>query len=198
MSVGEGDDGSGADDGEQTDGGDDPDDGDASGADGEARDESDGDPPSETSLLLDAMLGTLTRYLRMCGYDVAYVLDGTDPADEPGDDAVLEWARTAGRVLVTRDEQLARRADDAVFLTARDVETQLREFRDAGYQVSLPERPTRCGACNGRLVPVGDDESVPEYAPEAGETERWRCADCGQVFWKGSHWDDVERRLAEL
>ncbi|MFW6382904.1 MAG: Mut7-C RNAse domain-containing protein, partial [Haloferacaceae archaeon] len=32
--------------------------------------------------MLDAMLGKLATYLRMCGYDAAYVLDGVDdPAD---------------------------------------------------------------------------------------------------------------------
>jgi hypothetical protein len=156
------------------------------------------DAAHETPLLLDAMLGRLARYLRMCGYDAAYVLDDADAADEPGDESVLERARAEGRVLVTRDVRLARRADDAVLLTARDVEDQLREFGDAGYRLSLLDRPTRCGACNGRLVPLGDDEEGPAYAPDAAETERWRCVDCGQVFWKGSHWDDVARRLEEL
>jgi uncharacterized protein with PIN domain len=46
-----------------------------------------------TRLLLDAMLGRLATYLRMCGYDAAYALDEGIEAD----DAVLDWARRDDR-----------------------------------------------------------------------------------------------------
>jgi hypothetical protein len=143
-------------------------------------------------LLLDAMLGKLATYLRMCGYDAVYALDD---GPDPGDEALLERARAEGRTLVTRDEQLAGRAGDGVLVTSRAVTDQLDEFAAAGYAVELREGPVRCGACNGPLDAVGPDESVPAYAPDPGSRSLWRCRDCGQVFWKGSHWDDVARRI---
>jgi uncharacterized protein with PIN domain len=33
---------------------------------------------------------------------------------------------------------------------------------------------------------------------DPGETAVWRCRDCGQHFWKGSHWADMAGTLAEL
>jgi len=57
-------------------------------------------------LLVDAMLGKLARYLRMCGYDAAYALDRGLEADED----LLAVARDEGRQLLTRDRQLADRA----------------------------------------------------------------------------------------
>jgi hypothetical protein len=39
---------------------------------------------------------------------------------------------------------------------------------------------------------------MPEYAPDPEDTDVWRCIDCGQFFWKGSHWDDVADTLAGL
>jgi hypothetical protein len=163
---------------------------------GGGRDGPDGDGTEDGDvtdrLLLDAMLGKLATYLRMCGYDTAYVLDD---GPDPGDEAVLERARAEGRTLVTRDEQLAGRADDGVLVTARAVTDQLDEFAAAGYAVELREGPVRCGTCNGSLDAVGTDESVPAYAPDPGDRSLWRCRDCGQVFWKGSHWDDVARRI---
>ena len=164
------------------------------GDEGECEDEDEGTAETGEAkpLLLDSMLGKLSTYLRMCGYDAAYVLDD---GPDPGDDAVLERARAAGRTLVTRDERLAARADRSVLLASKSVGDQLAEFAASGYSLKLGDRPTRCGSCNGTVVPVDADESVPDYAPDPGERPLWRCRDCGQVFWRGSHWADVAARL---
>jgi uncharacterized protein with PIN domain len=143
-------------------------------------------------LLLDAMLGKLARYLRMCGYDAAYALDRGIEAD----DELLRVAETENRRLVTRDRQLAERAG-GVRIDSKAVDAQLRELRDAGFELSLSE-PARCGRCNGPVEPVPSNEPLPDYAPDPAETPCYRCRDCGQVFWKGSHWDDVRERLAGL
>lgn len=144
-------------------------------------------------LLLDAMCGKLAVYLRMCGYDAAYALDRGAEADA----AVRALARAEGRTVVTRDRALAAAAD-GLLLTERDVEGQLRELRDAGLGLALPETPTRCGSCNGALERVEPDARTPAYAPPAGETDVWRCRDCGRYFWRGSHWERVGETLREL
>jgi len=148
----------------------------------------------ETPLLLDVMLGKLATYLRMCGYDAAYA--GTRDAEADAD--ALAVAETEGRTLVTRDRGLAARADPAVLLSSREVVEQLRELRAGGFDLSLADAPTHCSACNGRLEPVDRTEPTPEYAPAPHEETVWRCRNCGQHFWKGSHWDDVAETLAEL
>jgi len=143
-------------------------------------------------LLTDAMLGTLTTHLRVAGHDTAYALDRGIEDDE----AVLAAARAEGRRLLTRDRALAARAPDPVLLTARDLEAQLAELADGGLDLSVPERPVRCGACNGRLEAVPADGATPEYAPDPGGRFRvWRCLDCDQHFWKGSHWAAMRERL---
>lgn len=140
-------------------------------------------------LLLDAMCGGLRSYLRMCGHDTAYAPD----RDVEADDRVLALARAEGRTLVTRDRELGRRVPDTVVLDAHAVEAQLRELRAAGVSLDL-ERPSRCGRCNGRLERA---TGAPAYAPD-GADPVWRCVDCGQYFWKGSHWADVRETLASL
>jgi uncharacterized protein with PIN domain len=147
-----------------------------------------------TRFYLDAMLGSLATYLRMCGYDAAYALDEGIEADG----AILERVRQEERTLVTRDRDLAGRAPGAILLTTREVADQLRELADAGFELSLPATPERCSRCNGALVDVGPQESTPEYAPDAGDRDVWRCPDCSQHFWKGSHWDDVAGTLAGI
>jgi hypothetical protein len=166
-------------------------------------------------LLLDAMLGKLATYLRMCGYDAAYALD----RDVEADDDLLSLAGAEDRRIVTRDRSLAERAPGAVLVTSPEVLDQLRELRDEGFDVSLAEKPTRCGRCNGPIEPVAFDDSGPERvdesSPEGTDVARsgardrpayvpddadpvWRCRECGQHFWRGSHWADVRERLRHL
>ena len=145
------------------------------------------------------MLGKLATYLRMCGYDAAYALDRGIEAD----DTLLELAESEGRLLVTRDAQLARRAAgsagkaDGLLLETKPVTDQLRELADAGFELELSE-PARCAKCNAELEAVKETERSPEYAPAPDERRVWRCPECGQHFWKGSHWESVEETLSGL
>ena len=147
--------------------------------------------PADTTLLLDAMLGRLARLLRMCGYDAAYALD----RDAEADDRLRDLAEREGRTLLTRDRRLAARTPGAILLRSKDVDEQLRELREAGFALALPETPTRCATCNGPLERVTAPH--PEHVPD-GIDAVWRCTACGQRYWKGSHWADVERRLSGL
>ena len=142
--------------------------------------------------LVDAMCGKLARYLRMCGHDAAYSLDRGVEADE----ALLAMDEAEGRRIVTRDASLAARTTDAVLLQSTAIDGQLAELRAAGVELSLTE-PQRCGRCNGTLAPVDADASTPDYAPDPATEPVWCCLDCGQHFWRGSHWDDVSARLGE-
>ncbi|SIQ94604.1 hypothetical protein SAMN05421858_0901 [Haladaptatus litoreus] len=153
------------------------------------------DSPSSASsltrptLFLDVMLGKLTTYLRMCGYDTAYALD----RDVEDDDQILELAQVERRTLITRDELLSERAENGILLTSLDVIEQLRELDARGFDLSLSE-PSRCSSCNGKLI--RDDGESPEHAPNGKQI--WRCQDCRKQFWKGSHWKSVERTLSDL
>ncbi|NIB98734.1 Mut7-C RNAse domain-containing protein [Halobacterium sp. R2-5] len=142
-------------------------------------------------LLVDAMLGSLARVLRMCGHDAAYCLDRGIEAD----DEILDLAAREDRVVVTRDRQLADRAPERLLVESKDVDEQLEELGAAGVDLS-PAPGERCGACNGELRDVDSERDLPEYVPEDASPV-WRCGDCGQYFWTGSHWADVEARLAE-
>ena len=149
---------------------------------------------SRAPLVLDAMLGKLATYLRMCGYDTAYALD----RDAETDDDLLALVETEGRRLVTRDVALARQVPDAVLLTERDVTDQLRELSAAGFDLELSSEPVHCGTCNAPVERVDRTEPTPEYAPDPAETDIGLGRDCGQHFWKGSHWNDVSETLADV
>lgn len=149
--------------------------------------------PADTTLLLDVMLGKLATYLRMCGYDTAYALDRGIEADSKLRKLAIEEDRT----LLTRDIDLARQADETVVLRGLVIEAQLSELNEVGFSLVL-DTPTRCSVCNGQLSRVRINETTPSFAPSPTEQAVWRCHECGQLFWKGSHWQDVEMTLAGL
>ncbi|WP_081704374.1 MULTISPECIES: Mut7-C RNAse domain-containing protein [unclassified Natrinema] len=145
-------------------------------------------------ILLDVMCGGLVSYLRMCNYDTAYAGDRGLEAD----DDLLAVARDEDRTLVTRDIALANRADESLLLDSRAVDEQLAELDAAGLDLTLADEPDTCGRCNGPLEPVEQAVSTPEYAPEPSAVDVWRCRDCGQHFWRGSHWDRVAETLSRV
>lgn len=150
--------------------------------------------PETDRLLLDVMLGKLAVYLRVCGFDTAYAGDlGIEADDEIGAIARLESRR-----LCTRDVELAERVPGSVLLTERDIEAQLRELEAAGVELEVAEPPTYCGRCNGKLHAIGPGVETPEYAPDPEETDCWRCRACGQVFWKGSHYERMAETIGSI
>ncbi len=142
------------------------------------------------------MLGSLATYLRLCGHDTVYALD----RDVEDDDRLLAIAREEDRTLVSRDVHLTNRADRAILLTTRGTEPQLRELAAAGVSLVPTDDPVFCGRCNGRLEPVPADAPVPEYVPDDADDQRQVsvCTECGQHFWKGSHWERMVRTLENV
>jgi len=143
-------------------------------------------------LLCDHMLGSLARWLRFMGYDTAY--------PEPGPDRTLiERARAEGRILVTRDKELAARVPGSVPVRSDVLEEQIREVASR-LSLRLVEPLSRCSLCNERLVQVPVD-AVDGLVPEGVRSrhhEFWKCPACRRVYWQGSHWDKMVERLDHL
>lgn len=143
--------------------------------------------------LVDSMLGTLARWLRITGFDAEYRRDADD-----GD--LLDEAGSSGRVLLTRDRALAARA------AKRGVRALLVEGEDDAAQLSMVARSlglrldatnSRCPKCNGDLVKA-EKELIAKQVPEASLNafdEFWVCSGCGSVFWRGSHWSQIVSTL---
>lgn len=145
--------------------------------------------------LLDSMLGSLARWLRIGGLDVEYRRDAAD-------EDLLAETEGSGRVLLTRDEVLARRAKkrgvEVLLLRSQSDEAALREVV-AAFGLRLNPEASRCPKCNGALR-VASQEEVEARVPERTRsrvTEYWVCATCGGVYWRGSHWERITRTLNE-
>ena len=142
--------------------------------------------------LADEMLGTLARWLRLIGQDTLYI-----KGEEDG--RLAEIALAEDRVLLTRDRALAARCPRSMLLSSMEPMEQLRQVIK-GTGIVPDESATRCTRCNGELMRV-DRASVASEVPEGSlrtYDEFFRCSECGTVYWRGSHWDDIRRRLKSI
>ncbi|MEE9218869.1 MAG: Mut7-C RNAse domain-containing protein [Acidobacteriota bacterium] len=146
--------------------------------------------------VLDAMLGSLARWLRLLGYDALYFRDLDDGA-------LASRARRQRRVLVTRDRALAARgsAGSMVLIRSHGLRAQWVELAlICGLHPARGQTLIRCGDCNARLVNLSRErvrDRVPPYV--FATRRRFRgCPGCGRVFWRATHMRGIEARLSEL
>ena len=143
--------------------------------------------------VVDCMLGSLAKWLRILGYDAAYWPHADDRE-------LVRVARAEGRTLVTRDVELSRsRNVDTILIQSQRLEQQLRQMFQ---EVRLPqaERFSRCPTCNGVLEPVDVEAVADRIPPYVAKTQPrfHRCLNCGKVYWPGTHRQAIERWLRDV
>jgi uncharacterized protein with PIN domain len=147
-----------------------------------------GPPP----LLADAMLGRLARWLRLAGYDTAYLADTDDLA-------VMRQARAENRLILTCDTGLAsRKGVEALLIESQRVEEQLAQVREAVGPPSQ-EAFARCSVCNVSLVPLSVEAARERVPPFVWRTQKrfMTCQSCRRVYWQGTHWQAIRAGLDE-
>ena len=152
--------------------------------------------PEDVRMIADGMLGRLAKALRMLGFDVAY-----DPFI--ADSELIRRAKEEHRVMLTRDTGMLRRRGlpRLVFVTSDHAGEQLGQVaRELGLTFNLRAALTRCTVCNGLIDSVPKDsikDEVPPYVFRTQETFA-RCRGCGRIYWRGTHVEHMERKLARL
>ena len=148
--------------------------------------------------MADAMLGRLARWLRILGYDTAYEKVITD-------EALVERAVAENRWLLTRDRRLALRKlirGRHTLIVSDDVDDQLHQLhRDIKIDLDLThQRAYRCADCNVVLTSIPHADAVPLVPPFVAQQyeEFLQCPRCRRLFWPGTHWQDLTRRLTAI
>ncbi len=144
--------------------------------------------------LCDPSLGGLARWLRAAGYE-ARLTPGV-PGHRRPDEALRR-----GLVLLTSEaEVLDRRivADGSlVVVWVPSALTIAEQLHLAAVELGLTLRDPRCMACGGGLVPTAKEAVRPRIPPRTAlwQDEYFVCAECGRLFWRGTHWERIERTL---
>src|SRR5262245_9914278 len=143
----------------------------------------------------DCMLGTLAKWLRVLGHDVAYFR-----AIEDG--ALVEMAAREGRTLLTADRRLVRRrqARDHVLVRSHDLRDQitqvLRERRLTLASEPLLGRCLRCNTLTEQVPPEAVRDRIPVYVYRTQERFT-RCPGCARVYWRATHVTRMLERLGD-
>lgn len=156
------------------------------------------DPGRRSLFIVDRMLGTLGRYLRFMGYDTVSATSLRE-GNAREDTLLLQRAAHEGRILLTRDRELARRGGErAVLIQDERVMPQVRQLADLGL-IDPELRMTRCSLCNELLRPASVHEiQSTAYAPrKKEELAFFWCRNCRKLYWMGSHGRALSRRLKE-
>lgn len=143
--------------------------------------------------LCDAMLGKLCKWLRIAGFDAAYVHRSV-PVQ------LVDRARHEGRIILTRNTKLLSRENlpAHLFITNDRLEAQLVEVARAFELDLVAGSFARCIACNVDLKPVESRAEVETVVPEyvfRRVVSFHGCPACGKIFWSGTHLGRMEQRL---
>jgi uncharacterized protein len=143
----------------------------------------------------DGHLGKLARDLRLLGIDVVY-----DPASE--DRQLASISSNENRALLTRDRRLLMHAiiRHGYYLRSQDPLEQtievLRRFNLA--DALAPFR--RCLRCNAPLDPAEKRSVINQLKPltKIYYDQFRRCSGCGQIYWSGSHFAKLQKRIETI
>ena len=150
--------------------------------------------------VVDGHLGGLARNLRLLGLNSSY-----EPQAE--DHRLLQIMSAEKRAILTRDRRLLMHSivNDGFCPRSHDPEMQTTEvLRRFGHTPSSDTIApfTRCLECNGLLRTTPKPDVANRLAAEPRTLQYFDhyrvCAECGRIYWPGSHFSKLAERVARL
>ena len=152
----------------------------------------------EPRFVIDVNVGRLAKWLRVMGYDTLFPRDVED-------NELLGIGLREGRIIVTRDTGLIVRRLvttgqlKVVLIQCDDLKGQLRQLIRS-LNLDSQRWFSRCIRCNEPLSGLPKHSvkgQVPPYVYESHE-EFMGCRLCGRMYWRGTHWANMDSELAQL
>jgi uncharacterized protein with PIN domain len=151
--------------------------------------------PIEPRFVLDNHLGRLAAYLRMLGFDCLY-------RNDYDDEELAETAQWEKRILLSRDRRLLMRKSVTYGYCLRSLDSleQLTEIIQRFGLISRIAPFHRCLRCNHLLEPVAKEAILDRLEPltKLYFDEFQICPACQQIYWKGSHYEKMQKLVQAL
>jgi len=154
---------------------------------------------NEPTFIVDSNVGKLARWLRMMGYDTLF-FDGSD------DSQMVARALAEGRIILTRDTEILKRRVvtsgrlTVILINSEEPEQQMRQVIHS-LKLDCRFKPfTLCLECNRPLVEKTKEQVkdlVPPYVFQT-QNQYMECPACHRIYWRGTHWEAMTRRLEKL
>jgi len=144
----------------------------------------------EIKFIADVMLGKLSKWLRILGFDTIYYR-------EVEDNKLVTLAVKEKRRILTRKTSLKDRKDIKnllLFIKENDPVKQLLEVIEH-YNLKIKPHNvfTLCLICNQKLKEIPAElvkDKVPDYVAHTQKAFSI-CPHCKRIFWKGTHYDSM-------
>ena len=143
------------------------------------------------------MLGSSARWLRMLGHE-------TDYDRNLDDETLLQRSMSKNAILLTRDEELQRRANKlgirSILVVGRTEPERLAHIaKSFALSLTIEMASTRCPECGSQTHEISKSEAshlVPATSVKVYD-RFWKCnnSGCGKTYWVGSHWRKIEQTL---
>ncbi|HLO17687.1 MAG TPA: Mut7-C RNAse domain-containing protein [Anaerolineales bacterium] len=151
--------------------------------------------PVEPRFVLDNHLGRLAAYLRMLGFDCLYENDYDD-------EELAEIVQKGGRILLSRDRRLLMRKVVIYGYCLRSLDS-IQQLSEVLQRFDLIPRIVpfhRCLRCNHLLQPVEKEAIIHRLEPltKLYFDEFQICPDCKQIYWKGSHYEKMQKLIEDI
>ena len=149
--------------------------------------------------VVDHNVGKLVKWLRMLGYDADFFT---------GDDdwQMVVSALREDRIILTRDTGIMKLGViesgkvKAILICSEDPEEQIRQLNESLNLDFTDGLFTRCMECNTLLEKRTVDEIKTRVPPYVFKTQKEyvECPSCSRIYWKGSHWQAMVKKLQIL
>ncbi len=145
--------------------------------------------------IVDVMLGTLAKWLRIMGFDTIYDTRFTD-------DDLFFKAHQEQRILLTKDADLAFKMNPrfSYYLSEKKLPDQLRKVINHFQLTAEISIFSRCVRCNEKIKPIKKEiikDKIPAYVFQTTK-EFFYCCYCEKIYWPGSHVEQVKKFLENL
>jgi uncharacterized protein with PIN domain len=153
----------------------------------------------EIKFIADNNVGKLARWLRLIGYNTVLFT-------QKNDSQMIKTALSEERAILTKDSQFMRRRlvtggrIKAIYIKQDDPNLQVQEVVQT-LNLNYHFKPfTLCLECNQELIARDKEEvqnRVPAHVFET-QTQYTECPVCHRIYWQGTHWQAMVRKLQEL
>jgi uncharacterized protein with PIN domain len=151
--------------------------------------------------LVDSMLGRLARFLRIFGYDTVYANDLVDyfKVDPVPDELLVDYAKENKRLFITKDYPLYKsNKKELIFLQGNGIYNYLQQLsKELKLEFKFNLNHARCSICNSSLKQISKISAKNLLLKETynNYNEFYQCSNCRKVYWKGSHIEDIEKKI---
>jgi uncharacterized protein with PIN domain len=153
----------------------------------------------ELKFIVDINAGKVAYWLRVMGYDALLF-------KEPDDSILVKTALMQDRIILTRDREIFKRRlvssgkVRAMLLQDYSVTNQVKSVMEF-YKLDYNYSPfSLCLECNTKLESrIGEEvrDRIPPHVYKTHSTYM-ECPACHRLYWKGTHWEAMSRRLAAM